>query len=382
MEENRGLVRRERLFHHLEGVTTYDIEDRLGREARGETIFQETLEHSEIHEGKYTSAVETFEKMESLETELFFLYEDLHQLNDLIEEHERLGEEYDYRKDYGEFFPYNNTELHIIAFVALAKGFLKDVPRMIQYKDCWEAAVANTKPYSSVEEAEQLKVPYWEVYGERFNHTIDALISSNQAHLNWFTGCTFLICQLFYKYRELYDINLDDQMRNLTVVQKYDLIRLFAEHRKSIDKLNVEVYNHFHNSPFHIKESPPNLGVSLGAKLYEYPVYKYPQQQYEIVDGIFQLVFNFEHELSFEKVQAGIKNIIHEKATELHYKSEKTMRQVVRYIKYGDRAAFSIYPRNKVHGNFVNQITPEVSFRTSTTTCMHNNCQTLYQFCS
>lgn len=353
LDRNKALIRRERLFHHMQGSTYYDVYNVGKHEEKLDLIFQESLGSSRLHEAVFTRYVEPFQKMQALEAELFFLLEDYNRVNF---ESERNFEEIwqFYKRESDIYIPSNLTEF-IALFRVAATSFALRLIRP-DFFDC-----ASYAKIQFEDGKENYAGDFWRHNVlKRFKNFSYLNVPTKRHKMIWINMST-LVCEHFRDhYNEVYVNNQNHTlMTRITTEKKYEMIQQFVEERKKRETMNNLVFDHFHGkgqgSQWH-----PHASAQVGhpEEHLERPEYANFKQRYEIVDGIEDLMRHYHKADEYKSTIEEIKGAIDAIVKRLNYHDLESLEEIVRYLKHGSKQNDLKYHRSTVHEQYLERELP------------------------
>lgn len=339
LQRQRAITRRERLFHHLKPSTYYDVYDFGNRNVKGELITHESLHSSVEHEAQSARYLEPFEKVQSLESQLFLLQEDL----DNVRRTEKAlaAEQLEVFKRKGtRWFPANNTEIQMMAIVTAVGGFINYQQLMNHNLDC-----------DYVVNFYVLQGKYFKLQNIRDDYNYSKQFFPKGDHLVRFSKLVYRICEhwaeLLHPY---YFTNKDnDTMRYLSVEDKYSMIYRF-QYERTVRQfgMNKAIYDHFNNNTV---DHPYNPGD-------EKPEYANEQQARAIGDGIYAFMLSEVRRQGYVTLQRKLEQELNKVVDDLEFSNPTEMREVLRYLKHGSKTNDIKYHRSRVYRDYITRQQP------------------------
>lgn len=358
LDRNKAMIRQQRLFHHMEASTYYDVYNVGKNKENVEYIKQESLSTSRINEASFTRYVEPFEKMQALEAELFFLLEDYSR----VVEEEKLNENaiWDFYKRKTDFYIPGNLTEFIGLFRVAALGFDRyatlPTPKNFNFS-CYNRA---GRQFTS--KKENFDGDFWKQKLLRPFRNLSYLNVPTRRHKREWINMTAEVCdhfRLFY-WQPFVDNHNHTKMLHLTTDDKYKMIRSFVLEREDRMKMNQMVFEHFHGKDGNGTRDHPNPKAQVGrpTEFLERPEYANYHQRFRIVDGIEELMLLYakakRYRVTINETREEIQKIVNR----LDYDDLNSLEDIVRYLKHGSKQNDLKYHRSNVHEQYVERELP------------------------
>lgn len=283
--------------------------------------------------------------MQAIEVEVFFIYEDIQKSEEKYLSSLKLTEEFSEQVG-NTFFPYTFTEYSVLLLVSALKTFVPH-PVLVD-KTCNEAT--------------QFMIYHKNIVGsyrEKFrNYTLKYLTSMTPEHMTAYLDLATRVCEFIVEFHKLYETNTNDSlMAGLTLEKKYELIKLWRKNGKKREELNLLIHQHVHKSPqWH------NLSDMSSD---EKPDYKEPGQEFKVLDGMIELGLVRNKREANQRILKGLRQNLKMIVDRLDYKDEEQMREIFKYLKYGNKEQDLKYTREKVHDSYVKGFLPQQEMMTT-----------------
>lgn len=87
----------------------------------------------------------------------------------------------------------------------------------------------------------------------------------------------------------------------------------------------------------------------------------YANQITEIATNMVEYLVQLQKANDYAKVKDELDDKIKREVEHLHFPDERTMREVIQYLKYGDKGNTAVYRRSELHEQFATNFLPSVS---------------------